>query len=147
MELKDLIGDKGARVKIEESWSKDLPNDSGANAAGVVDPILTEERLNAAVKQTQRLRGERLNAPVLSVLASPVIPQARAYYFFVLDYDKKILKFLGKCGMNPERFQKDISGRMFREWLKKEFPERRDYEDISAFEVGTKLSEIFEGME
>ena len=62
------------------------------------------------------------------------------YHFFLLSDGK--LELIGSKEMDVSKFAKDVSGRFFREWLKKSFPDRRDYDDIVSFDDHTTMKDI-----
>jgi hypothetical protein len=155
--MKDFLGDREGGVKVEESWSKDVPPDVGANAPVEHELIRDENFLDAAVKQTERLRQQRFEENMVQAKAmSLAIPQmqninnTRNFIFFSIHADTKSLEYIGTIGIEPEleaRFKKDVSGRFYRECLKKEFPNRSDYTEIVCFNEGSSLKELADSIE
>ena len=78
----------------------------------------------------------------------PIVPMKvigpLRHHFFVMSTKDKKLDYIGSAEMDTSKFAKDVSGRFFREWLKKSFPDRNDYEEIISFDDNTTLKEIVE---
>jgi hypothetical protein len=138
------LGDRNVDVQVEESWSKDVPASMGANAP--VEELNRSKLIAEALKHKSARRSPEptINPqpyhggparPVLSVIAP-----STQHHFFVVDGRK--LTFIGSKEIDVSKFQKDLSGRFFREWLKKNFPGRRDYDDICVWNDATPLKEI-----
>lgn len=139
------LGERNAPVKIEESWSKDVPATVGANA-----PVEEFNRTKAIELALRRPSGRRLPEPIAirpiagnfvgGGLGMRVELAPMQHHFFVVDGKK--LVFIGSKEIDVTKFQKDLSGRFFREWLKTNFPGRRDYDDICVWNDLTPLKEI-----
>lgn len=150
--IQTVLGDPvNGRVKVEESWSKDLPPEIGVNAPVVKEIKRDEDFLKNAVLKTQQsgrrtpkvndtFDGKPQNGKPGPIECTPTQPLM--YHFFVIR--EKSLEFIGTKDMPVEKFSKDISGRFFREWLKKSFPGRNDYDDICVWDDNTNLKEITE---
>lgn len=135
-----VLGDRNAPVKIDESWSKDVPASIGANA-----PITEFDRTRAIMHAVQRPSARRMPEPVnLKIVQSgsdqSYVEASQMHHFFAVD--GKELVFIGSKEIDVTKFQKDLSGRFFREWLKQNFPGRRDYDDICVWNDATPLKEI-----
>lgn len=147
------LGDRNADVKVEESWSKDVPSAIGANAP--VEEFNRTKAIELALRrpsgrrspepqnlsQAQEMRKSILNgiedhANLAIIKPFPMLK----HHFFVVDGRKMV--FIGSKEIDVTKFQKDLSGRFFREWLKKNFPGRRDYDDICVWNDATTLKEI-----
>ena len=138
------LGERNADVKVEESWSKDVPATVGANA-----PVQEVNRSQLIAEAIKHRSGRRFPEPMSAVretLGSQRYPgkmmeiASTQHHFFVVDGRK--LTFIGTKEIDVTKFQKDLSGRFFREWLKKNFPGRRDYDDICVWNDATPLKEI-----
>ena len=128
----------------EASWSEHLPAIGGADAP-VQPEFNRDQAIRAAIaerKEGRRVRPEVIDLPGIPAQAGVhTFPgKPTKYHFFVLDGKK--MTFIGSKEMDVSRFQKDVSGRFFREWLKKEFPGRKDYDKIVSFDDKTTLKEI-----
>ena len=153
--LTDVLGDNttsGNVIRVEESWSKDVIQEVGANAQQVVTEFNRDTAIPDAVKKTlerrelqARLRaegfkpfdngnGENFNRVI------PLLQKPLEHHFFVFRGRK--LEYIGSQVLDVTRFEKDISGRFFREWLKKNFPSRKDYDDIVSFDDKQTVKEI-----
>ena len=143
--LTDVIGERGAGVKVEESWSKDVPA-GGAEGGGAVE-FNRSEAIMAAVERKRNgtwLRTEE-EAGGVQTQRETARSVSQLQYFFVFKGGK--MDYIGKKEVDLGKFRRDLSGRFFREWLKKEFPERRDYDDVVTFVGGGTVGEMVELME
>ena len=59
--LTDVIGVRENTVKVEESWSKDVPNAVGANAPAIPEVVRDANFFKSAIENTHKLRNERVN--------------------------------------------------------------------------------------
>ena len=138
--LSSVLGDRGHMgnvVKVEESWSKYVVPDAGVS---VVDDV-SFDREAAILAAAKRRREREANALNVEAHPSPQVKRGQ-FHFFVLK--GKVMDFIGSKEMDASKFSRDISGRFFREWLKKEFPGRSDYSEIISFEDKTTVKEIVE---
>ena len=133
-----VLGDRNGLVTVEESLSKDLPNDVGANAP--VQEFNRQDAIFSAVKRQSGRRSMTVSVPSPAQTPNMAVIRPSQYHFFVIKGKK--LEFIGTKEMPAEKFAKDISGRFFREWLRQSFPGRRDYDDICVWDDNTKLKEI-----
>lgn|SRR3990167_9062697 len=140
--ISEVLGDRNSSVKVEESWSKDVPVEAGASAQPLQEFDRTKAILAAVAKRKEpRPRPEGFE-PHSSLQAV-----SRQHHFFVLNGKK--LTFIGSKEMDASKFQKDVSGRFYREWLKKNFPELNgtvDWADIVSFADNQTLKDVAELM-
>lgn len=135
--LSDVLGDKSGSVKIEESWSKYVPEQIGANA-----PVEKEfDREKAVMDAIGKTRERRLNSVLQTPQEKPVqSSEPFCHHFFVFKGRK--LEYIGSKEIDTSKFAKDISGRFFREWLKSSFPGRKDYDEIVAFDDNMSMKQF-----
>ena len=139
--LTQVLGDRGKVgnvVKIEGSWSSKVPGSVGAEAK-VIPEFDRETAIIDAVKRRQEgrvVQTEFEDHPLI------VLRKGSCFNFFVLK--GKTLEFIDSMEMDMKIFSKDVSGRFFREWLKKNFPNRVDYADIVSFEDSATMKEVVE---
>lgn len=148
--IAELLGDPNGSVKSEESWSKFLPTDAGA--AAPVREFNREKAIQEAIKRPSERRTLKSVVPagnVASILPPRQMQVIReepaVFHFFVVKGKRIELIGSGECPI--EKFERDLSGRFFREWLKKSFPGRKDYDDICVWNDLTPLKEITELLE
>ena len=133
----------GTGVKVERSWSEDVPVRVGADAPA--EPAFDRaSEIEAAIKRKREGLQMQMKSEIQREPGTPVNPNPK-HHFFVLKGRK--LEFIGSHEVEVNLFRNDISGRFFREHLKKVFPGRRDYEDIVSFDGNIKLSEIVKLLE
>ena len=140
--LTQVLGERDKPVKIEESWSRDVPNALGANVPSIPEIDRSINSIKAAVEATHKLREGRMKEA--NSKPGPIVPLKVIgplhHHFFVLKGKK--LELIGSKEMDASKFAKDVSGRFFREWLKKSFPDRRDYDDIVSFDDNMTLKDM-----
>ena len=148
--LSEVLGDRNKSVKIEESWSKDVPV-SGANAP-IEENWSREAAIEASLRATQRLRAQRAGMigganGIENAIVKEIKDTQVYFYFFVVDEVKKSLVFMGKRAIETAKLdllKKDLTGRMMRLWIKDEFPGRRNYEKVACWEGDYTLAEMDE---
>lgn len=154
--INDFLGARNGGVQVEESWSKDLPVETGVNAPIVDEFVRDDKFLDDAVKSTQKLREKRFEeikpGPIAGAQHADqtIAPLNRKFLFFSVNAESKSLVYVGTVQIEAEleaRFKKDVSGRFFRECVKKEFPDRTDYFDIVCFQEGFTLKDVADAIE
>ena len=141
--ISDILGDRNGTVRVEESWSKDVPSTVGAEA-----PVeMTEINREAIFKTVAGKSGRRLPQTIPSPVHGAQLDKRENlnHHFFVLKGRK--LEFIGSKELDASKFAKDVSGRFYREWLKGAFPGRKDYEDIVSFDDNQTLKDMAELLE
>src|SRR3990167_357524 len=125
--ISHALGDRNAPVKIERSWSEDVPVTVGADA-----PIIKELEREQMIVKASGKSGRRAEMGQVEVQQTngnrSQTGVASTHHFFVIGGNK--LEFIGSKEVDVSKFQKDISGRSYRVWLKTAFPDRTDYDDI-----------------
>ena len=127
---------------VEESWNKFVPISGGAEGNGVPE-FDRGAAIEAAVQMKRDIRSGKIPDPRFEMGVSvPPIPNvvSNIQHFFVCK--DRGMKFIGTKEVDVSKFQKDISGHFFREWVKSVFPDRRDYDDIVSFGDETPLGDI-----
>ena len=127
---------------VEESWSKFVP------ASDTQEPEFDRNNaIPSAVKRTLERRARRQEAAAEqapTAIETHTIPkptQSAGKYFFIYKTDK--FKFLGKSEEDLSRFQKDLSGRFFREWVKKTFG-IDSADDVVCYDGNITVAEMME---
>lgn len=139
---KDILGDVNTPVKVEKSWGENLDNKV---KAGVV--VSSEFDREAAILKAVELRkqGKVIHTEednVEKVFDNRQVSLGKIFHFFV--FKGNTLEYIGSKQMDDLLFKKDFSGKFFREWLKKVFPDRDDYLDIVSFDNTTMLKQVVE---
>jgi hypothetical protein len=141
--LSEILGD-GLTTKVEESWSKDVPSSYGANAPIEMTEINREKIMQeVAGKSARRFpRPRTVGDEVMERAQLKVITPAEHHFFVVKG---KKLEYVGSLTITPEMkaiYQKDLSGRFFRQAIKAKFPGRKDYEEIISLEDTATVGDI-----
>lgn len=137
--ISTVLGKYEDTISIEQSLSKDLP----ARKEEVVEEFSREvEIIKNSGKSARRF-------PQPSPQVIPYSPQVNGVshsHFFILK--GKTLEFIGTKEADLSKFKNDISGRFFREWLKKNFELKpKDLENVVCYSDATSMKDIVELLE
>ena len=140
--ITEVLGDPATdKVKIEESWNKDVP-------AGERTVIVEPKRENLIERAIMNPSRRRFPTPTSVELSGRIVPgpimvmKSNYMHFFSVNGNK--FEYVGSCMVDVEKFSKDASGLFLRNWMKKEFPGRRDYDRIACFDDGLTMKEFSE---
>ena len=139
--ISEVLGDKNGRITVEESWSKDVPGSVGANAP-VQEFDRTKAVIEAAKKGSNRLRfldGQAQNHSL--ELQGSHLPKLSKEHFFYLTGTG--LNYVGSYEFDRSKFRNDLSGRMYREWCKKNLG-NVDVESIVSFADNATVKDLVE---
>ena len=134
--ISTVLGKYEDTIKIEQSLSKDVPVRK--------EEVVEEFNREAEIIKNSGKSARRFPQPSPQVI--PYAPQVNGVshsHFFILK--GKTLDFIGTKEADMSKFKNDVSGRFFREWLKKNFELKpKDVENVVCYNDATSMREVVE---
>ena len=131
--IQNVLGERGAPVKVEPSWGEGLES---KNASGYM-----MEAVKKAIAKPSARRNFTVSQPLPQ--ASPEELKAKVStptkYFFAID--ENTLRFIGSRELDMQNFVKDMSGLFMRKYIQKEFPEADSY-NVACFDGNYTIQEL-----
>lgn len=141
--ISEVLGDRNGTVNIENSWSKDVPSAVGSDAPAESEFNRTKAIIEAAKRGSRRLQGLAETPGILITSPGVGIP-GKTEHFFELDMNGS-LKYIVSLEFDRSKFAKDLSGRMFRDWVKKNV-RPVDIENVVSFPDNALVKDVVEMM-